>query len=71
MLDKKWDLIFTEKAEKKFKNLSTDVQRRIINFFDERVLVAEDPIKSNYRGFTRSLAFSCWRSSYHYQYLSS
>jgi len=40
---KKWDLIFTDKANKKFKKLPQDIQKRIISFFDERILVSEDP----------------------------
>ena len=43
MTNAKWTLTFNTKAEKKLKKLPNHVQERIINFFEERVLVVKDP----------------------------
>jgi mRNA interferase RelE/StbE len=43
MPGQKWQLIFNEKASKKFKKLPKEIQKRIIDFFDKRVLISKDP----------------------------
>lgn len=43
MTNTEWTLIFNTKAEKKLKKLPHDIQKRIIDFFEKRVLTAKDP----------------------------
>lgn len=39
-----WELRLHEKAEKQIKKLPTAIQKRIINFFKERILSSADPL---------------------------
>lgn len=42
-LPTKWSLEFTERANKDFKKLDTEVYRRITSFIDKSLLTAENP----------------------------
>ncbi len=44
MPNPRWELIFDSTAEKKFRKLSKTVQKRILNYFEERVLHLPEPM---------------------------
>ena len=44
MPNSRWDLIFEGKAEKQFLQLPKNIQKRILDYFDERILHLKDPM---------------------------
>lgn len=42
-LPTKWSLEFTDKAEKNFRKLDTEIYRKVTKFIDESLLLADNP----------------------------